>query len=302
MDGLLNIYKPSGPTSHDVVAAVRRIVGQKRVGHTGTLDPIAEGVMVICLGRATRLSQYIAGAEKEYRCRAVLGVATDTQDCTGRVVEQHSASAVTLERFLEVSGSFVGEIEQIPPMISALKHKGERLYDIARRGESVERKARRITIHSLEVLSFEPGERATAEMAVRCSSGTYIRTLCADIGAALGCGAHMEFLCRDRVGRFDIGESVSCERLAHLVSQGRLNECVVGMDAAVEGLPRAVVSREDARAAACGMEVACRTDAAHGCQARILDVDEVLLGIGQVIDRGGAKAVKPKTVLVEADS
>ena len=247
MDGVLNIRKPGGPTSHDVVDEVRRIFEQKKVGHAGTLDPMATGVLVVCLGRATRIVEYLMGAPKEYRARMALGISTDTQDATGAVTGERDASPVTREAFEEAAAAFVGEIEQVPPMISALKHGGRPLYKLARDGITVERAPRTVTIHSIEVIGFQPGvggqepgaEGASpsllleAEIRVRCSSGTYIRTLCADIGEKLGCGAHMTALERTSVGRFRIEDSVTLEELCRASSEGRMGK---GNDSQVQPL------------------------------------------------------------------
>lgn len=301
MDGILNVRKPAGPTSHDVVAQVRRIVGQKRVGHAGTLDPMAEGVLVVCLGKATRLVQFLVGEAKEYRCVLALGAATDTQDGTGRVTEEQDASWVTAELLQAACGGFVGDIEQVPPMVSAVKHQGKRLYEIARRGESVERQPRRVSIYSLDVCSFTPGVRASAEMVVRCSSGTYIRTLCEDIGEKLGCPAHMGSLVRLKVGRFSIETAASTQDLEFAAQQGRLDKYVLGMETAVAALPQAVVTDANAAAAAHGARVACETEASSGSRVRITCCDGKLIGIGLVERSDGEKWVKPRVVLVDSD-
>ncbi len=207
MDGIVNIYKPLGITSHGAVAKVRKILGMKKVGHTGTLDPDAEGVLPICIGKGTKLAGMLTDADKKYRAVIRLGIVTDTQDATGKVLSESEVN-VSEEKFLETIKKFVGEIDQIPPMYSALKVNGEKLYDLARKGIEIERKPRKITIYSVEVSGFD-GQRAYLD--VSCSKGTYIRTLCHDIGQRLGCGAIMESLVRTKSGPFEIDKSISFE-------------------------------------------------------------------------------------------
>ena len=202
MNGVLNIDKPAGMTSHDVVGRVRRLAHLKRVGHAGTLDPDATGVLLVCLGQATRLSDYLADEGKAYRAVLALGQTTTTEDASGAILAQTDAAAVTQADLAALLPRFVGEILQTPPMVSAVHHEGRRLYELARAGVTVERTARTIRIDSLELLDFTPGILARATLDVVCGKGTYIRTLCADLGAALGVGGHMASLRRTRVGAF----------------------------------------------------------------------------------------------------
>ena len=202
MDGFLVIDKPAGWTSHDVVARIRRLAGQKRVGHTGTLDPDATGVLLVCLGAATRLIEYIGHYHKVYRTTLALGVETDSQDATGVITKVCDASHITEGDLQAALPAFRGGIEQIPPMVSAVHHEGKRLYELAREGLTVERKPRPVTIYRLDAAGFHSGEIARATLYVECSSGTYVRTLCADIGNVLGVGGHMETLRRTAVGPF----------------------------------------------------------------------------------------------------
>jgi len=298
VDGVLNVRKPAGPTSHDVVDEIRRIFGLKRVGHAGTLDPMASGVLVVCLGRATRIVEYLMGLPKEYRARMILGISTDTQDSTGAVIADRDASGVTRDSFEKAVRQFIGEIEQVPPMISAIKHGGERLYKLARQGKSVERAPRRVRVYSIDVVAFEEANRKSAEIIVRCSSGTYIRTLCSDIGGVLGCGAHMSALERTKVGRFAVEDSVTVEDLERAAQEGRLNSLVIGMAQALSDLPCVIIGVEDVLRAANGMTVPCfGTDSLAG-PVRILSQDGFLIGCGEVItDRVGC-SVKPRKVLV----
>ncbi|GBC94240.1 tRNA pseudouridine synthase B [bacterium HR16] len=213
MDALLNLYKPAGMTSREAVDAVRRILGVRRAGHTGTLDPGAEGVLLICLGKATRLNEFLQWLPKTYRATMVLGVQTDTQDMEGKVIASTDAGGITREMLEAVLPRFTGEIEQIPPMHSAVHHEGRRLYELAREGKVVSREARKVQVYRLELLRFSPGEHPEAEIEVECSTGTYIRTLCADIGDALGAGGAMKSLVRTAIGAFRVENAVTLQQL-----------------------------------------------------------------------------------------
>ena len=209
MNGIVIVDKPQGWTSQDVVSKLRGVFKTRRIGHGGTLDPMATGVLPVFVGRATRGVEFFEHAEKTYEAVLQLGVTTDTEDTTGRVLEEKPVS-VTKEEFLAVLPRFRGEIAQIPPMYSALKVNGQKLYDLARQGKEVERKSRKITIFRLECLSFDGN---TAKLLVHCSKGTYIRTLCKDIGAALGCGGCMAALRRVTAGEYTIEKAVSLQEL-----------------------------------------------------------------------------------------
>jgi len=202
-DGLVVVDKAPKWTSHDVVAKLRGVYGQKRVGHAGTLDPDATGVLLVGLGRVTRLMRYLQGAGKEYRARVVFGIATDTLDASGAVLER-TEMTIARDTLDAAARGFVGDIEQVPPMVSALKVGGRRLYEMARAGEEIERAARPVRIDELIVEEFEPGAYPEATIRVSCSSGTYIRTLAADLGAALGGCAHLGTLRRLRVGGYTL--------------------------------------------------------------------------------------------------
>lgn len=214
MDGVLNLLKPPGMTSHDVVGYVRRVLKTKRVGHTGTLDPGVPGVLPICVGRATRLAEYIAGKDKAYRAEIMFGIATDTQDSFGTVLSESDGTHLSKGDIAYALTRFQGDIMQVPPMMSAVKVGGKRLYDLARQGIEVERAARPVTIYSLRLLRFTPGARPTAMVDVVCSKGTYIRTLAHDIGQVLGTGGHLSFLVRTRSGPFRLEQAATLEELA----------------------------------------------------------------------------------------
>lgn len=232
LNGIINVYKEAGFTSHDVVAKMRGICGQKKIGHTGTLDPAATGVLPVCLGSGTRLCDMLTEKDKEYAAVLLLGVTTDTQDITGAVLSQKEVKA-SEEEVKEAVMSFVGDYDQIPPMYSALKVNGKKLYELARAGKEVEREARRVRIEEIEILHMEL-PRVT--MRVVCSKGTYIRTLCADIGNKLGCGGTMESLQRTRVGIFKLEEALTLSQLQEKKEDGTLPSCVKPVDACFEHL------------------------------------------------------------------
>ena len=211
MDGIVIVDKPAGWTSQDVVSKLRGVLHTKRIGHGGTLDPMATGVLPVFVGRATRAVEFFEHAEKTYEATLRLGIATDTEDITGTVLEEKPVS-VTEEQLLQVVEKFRGEIFQIPPMYSAIKINGQKLCDLARKGKQVERTPRKITIFALELLSFADN---TAKLRVHCSKGTYIRTLCKDIGEALDCGGCMESLRRVTAGEYAISQAVTMETLVN---------------------------------------------------------------------------------------
>lgn len=221
--GVINVYKEAGFTSHDVVARLRGICKQKKIGHTGTLDPDAVGVLPVCLGNATRLCDMLTDRTKEYVASFRLGIVTDTQDLSGRVLESHTPD-IDPQSVRQAVSSFVGDQLQVPPMYSALKVDGKRLYELAREGKTVERKARQITIYELELLKEEHPDYT---MRVCCSKGTYIRTLCHDIGQKLGCGGVMTQLLRSRVGEFRAEDAYRLSEIQSFAEAGRLQEILV---------------------------------------------------------------------------
>ena len=244
MDGVLVCDKPAGMTSHDVVARVRRLAGQRRVGHGGTLDPPATGVLVLALGRATRLLPFLPTEPKRYLATVAFGAETDTLDAAGTVTATADASGVGEAGLLAAMAGFLGPQQQVPPMVSAIKVGGERLYAKARRGEQVERAPRPIVIHELELLGFTAGERPLARIEVACSGGTYVRSLAADLGQALGTLAHLASLRRTAVGRFTEQEARTLEDLA---GAGELEAAV--LDPATAMGPEAVRALTPAEAA-----------------------------------------------------
>lgn len=211
MDGIINVYKEKGFTSHDVVAKLRGIFHQKKIGHTGTLDPDATGVLPVCLGKATKVCDLLTDKDKTYQAVVRLGVVTDTQDMSGTILNKSTVN-VTKEQLLEKAASFVGEISQIPPMYSAIKINGKKLYELAREGKEVERKPRQIIIHSIQIEEIDLDNHLFS-MTVECQKGTYIRTLCHDLGQELGCGAVMEELIRTKVSDFSMDKALTLSEI-----------------------------------------------------------------------------------------
>jgi tRNA pseudouridine55 synthase len=295
IDGVLAIDKPAGIGSTDVVRVVRRVSGQKRVGHTGTLDPEATGVLVVCLGRATRLVRFLQAGRKTYLAQLVLGVETTTQDAAGSVVAERSAGGVTETDLRGALADHVGEIEQVPPMVSAVKVGGERLYERARRGEEIEREPRRVTIHRIELVAFEPGERAYATLLVTCSAGTYIRTLAHDVGNQLGTGGSLTGLRRTANGPFPIEDAHPLPEVEAAAERGSLGELVLSMAQAVRDLPHVVVDRVEAREVATGRPLPAR--GTEGPYAVLDGDDRRLLAI--YADRDGRG--RPEAVFVQPD-
>ncbi len=239
-DGIINIYKERGFTSHDVVAKLRGILKQKKIGHTGTLDPEAEGVLPVCLGKGTKLCDLLTDRDKIYETVLLLGQSTDTQDTTGAVMERSEVSVLE-EQVKEAIMSFVGEYAQVPPMYSALKVNGQKLCDLARAGKEVERKPRQVRIHQIEILDMD---LPRVRMSVSCSKGTYIRTLCHDIGEKLGCHGCMERLLRTRSGMFCLERSVTLSEVEKLRDEGRLDEIIQSVDEVFKGLASVTLKEE----------------------------------------------------------
>ncbi len=243
MDGVLNINKPPGMTSHDIVQAMRRITGEKRVGHTGTLDPMATGVLVLCAGKATRIAQYLEAGEKEYKAVMRLGVTTDTLDAEGRVLETRPYSPPDRSQLLQALKQFTGTIMQQPPAYSAIKVNGVASYKLAREGKAEPLKPRQVTIFDIELTAYKD---PFVSLTVKCSKGVYIRTLCADLGEALGPGAHLTSLMRTRSGRFGIDQAVTLDEIAVLTTAGALGKVLIPLDEALADFPVVTVERTEA--------------------------------------------------------
>lgn len=250
MDGIINVLKPAGMTSHDVVAFIRRNLKEKKVGHTGTLDPGVTGVLPICLGKGTKIAQFLTDDEKVYRGEMTLGKITSTQDSFGETLEVKSPVKVTEDQIREVIKEFIGVIEQIPPMVSAVKHKGRRLYELAREGIEVERKVRKIEIFSIEIIYIK--DIGTNEpkvlMDIRCSKGTYIRTLFHDIGQRLGVGAFMSNLIRIQTGPFNIDSALTLEEIISAKENNSLESIVHSIDTGIKKLHQIVIKEQVVKA------------------------------------------------------
>ncbi len=251
MHGVLNIDKPSGITSHDVVQQVRRLFREKRVGHTGTLDPSATGVLVLCVGKATRIAQYLEAGVKEYRAVMRLGVTTDTLDADGQVLERRQYRSPDKEQLSAVLNSFQGSLLQRPPVFSAIKVRGVPSYKLARQGKAKPLEPRRVTIDRIELIDYNDPLIA---IKVTCSKGVYIRTLCADIGEALGCGAHLSNLVRTRSGVFRIEEAVNLDQLASRPVDS-LETALISMEKALESVPALIVTGDEAKKIAQGNRI-----------------------------------------------
>ncbi|MFN2454777.1 MAG: tRNA pseudouridine(55) synthase TruB [Pyrinomonadaceae bacterium] len=315
MNGVLIIDKPVGLTSHDVVARVRRILSERRVGHTGTLDPFATGVLVILVGRATKLAQFLNGAEKEYQALIRFGYATDTGDATGTrrtkeppSVETDSASWSDA-RITATLESLRGEQRQVPPMYSAKKVGGKKLYELARQGVEIEREAARIFIRELEAIGRDDGsflkrnEDGTADMMARvvCSAGTYVRVLAETIGEKLGAGAHLAELRRTRAGAFKITDALTLDELQRMAEEGTATTAILSPDAALPEMPLLHLTEQDARAVRHGIAVRVsdsalkETELPDGCYVRMREPPDNLIAVG-VYD-AAQRTVRPRVLI-----
>ncbi len=282
MTGIILLDKPKDITSFGAVARVRRICGEKKCGHTGTLDPIATGVLTVMLGGATRFIELLPSHNKAYRASFRLGTITDTLDITGKILETREVS-VTAEEVKEKLKAFLGDISQLPPMYSAVSVNGQRLYDLARQGIEVERKSRQVTVFSIDVLS-ENEETGEYEIQVECSSGTYIRTLISDLGEALGCGAVMTDLRRTKANGFEIRNAVTLEQLEEAVNGGKISDLLIPVDRALEEYPVIKVSEAQAKRFRNGGELSLerlRYPRMLG-YFRVYDPDGNFIGIGEI--------------------
>ncbi|MDO3410653.1 tRNA pseudouridine(55) synthase TruB [Saccharibacillus sp. CPCC 101409] len=299
-DGVLPVYKPAGMTSHDVVAKCRRLLKMKRIGHTGTLDPSVTGVLPLCLGRATRMVEYLQEMPKEYRAVLKLGIATDTEDLTGTVVERMDVVEVREERMREVLEEFRGPIMQTPPMYSAVKVDGKRLYELAREGKTVERKARQVSIHELELTGFESLDQPEASLRVLCSKGTYIRTLCVDIGARLGVPSAMAELKRTLSAGIGVDRCLTFEEIERRMEEGTLEEALLRADKAASHMPEHVVDERKLENALRGQKLPAWAvlPSAEGAQEqfRLYAPDDRFIGIYKWDEEAG-KIVPVKVFL-----
>jgi len=279
LNGIINVYKEKGFTSHDVVAKLRGILHQKKIGHTGTLDPDAEGVLPVCLGKATKLCDMLTDKDKTYEAVLLLGTETDTQDVTGKTLSQYQGdfTAFSREHIIETIESFIGAYHQIPPMYSALKVNGKKLYELAREGKEIERQPRLVYIHNIVINKIDLPK---VSITVECSKGTYIRTLCHDIGKVLGCGGCMDSLIRTKAGRFSIKESLTLDQIAE--AKESLRDYIFPIDAMFEIYPDFIVAEEFNKLLYNGNKIPLKdmdaSDITNGC-VRVYDSSRHFVGI-----------------------
>jgi tRNA pseudouridine55 synthase len=303
MDGLINVLKPPGMTSHDVILHLRKIFGIQRIGHAGTLDPGAAGVLPVCVGQGTKVAEFLMDHRKRYRGEMVLGIRTDTYDAGGKVLQKQAPINVDLRQLEKVFRGFVGEIRQIPPMVSALHYQGKRLYQLAREGKSVKREARRVTVYSLDILKVEEDlvhPRILFE--IFCSKGTYVRSICAEIGEKLGCGAYLSFLVRTASGPFEIKDALTLEEIEGLWVKGD-RSFILPVDYGLEEIPALTVKERAVKNVINGTPLA--PSGIKGVLGnnnppqlvRLYSPEGVLLAIGEYKVLGGGRwFYKPKKV------
>ena len=253
MDGIINVNKPLGITSHDVVYKLRKLLNIKKIGHTGTLDPDAQGVLPMCIGKGTKLAELLTATDKQYLAELTLGAITDTQDKSGNILETFSVN-VDEEKIHSAVMNFIGEIEQIPPMYSAIKIDGKKLYELAREGKTVERKPRTVTVKNIQIEEIDL-TRNTVTMLVDCTKGTYIRTLCEDIGKALGCGGYMSALTRTKSGRFDIENAYTLSQIEEMLAENDLSFFTPVHEAMPE-YPKIILAERNAKKVRYGIKIA----------------------------------------------
>jgi tRNA pseudouridine55 synthase len=282
--GFLNVCKPRGFTSHDVVAVVRRTVGTRRVGHAGTLDPLAEGVLPVCVGRYTRLVDYVSEGEKGYYAELLLGVRTSTDDAEGKVVEQRPVPALSQANLDRTLDAFRGRIQQVPPAYSAVKVAGRRAYDLARRGDAPVLAAREVTVHQIDVLRWDS---PTLAVRIACSKGTYVRSIVRDLGEALGCGAHLTRLVRLWVGPFALADAASLDEIQPAAEVGAVGTILLPAEVALGLLPAAIVEPRRLLDMSHGRPWPAQTDVDISGLARVYDSDGLLLGLAERDARRG---------------
>jgi len=243
MNGILNIFKPKGISSYKVVKEVRNILNISKAGHTGTLDPSASGVLLICIGQATKIAEFLVGMKKHYQGEMILGISTDSQDAEGKIIGKKEVSTdINEKRIKDIFRKYEGTISQMPPMFSAAHYKGKRLYHLARKGIDVKRNPKKVKIYQLNLINFAQKVNPIVKFEVVCSKGTYVRTLCNDIGDELGCGAHLSNLVRKKVGNFSIEDSLNLEELKKEKALGK--RYLISIDSALEELNKITLKNE----------------------------------------------------------
>jgi tRNA pseudouridine55 synthase len=243
MNGILNIFKPKGISSYQVVREVRNILNISKVGHTGTLDPAASGVLLICLGQATKIAEFLVSKKKHYQGEMTLGITTDSQDAEGKIIgKKEVGTDIDEKRIRDIFQKYEGTISQVPPMFSAVHYKGKRLYHLARKGIEVKRSPKEVKIYQFNLINYDQRVNPIVKFEVVCSKGTYVRTLCNDIGNELGCGAHLSSLIRKKVGNFSIEDSINLEEFREDKTLGKRN--LISIDSALEGFKKITVKNE----------------------------------------------------------
>lgn len=303
MDGILLVIKPSDMTSFDVVSYLRGIFKIKKIGHAGTLDPAACGLLPICLGKATKAIDWFQDFDKSYRAEMVLGLITDTQDAEGNIIEENE---VYVDRTTVVNtiNAFVGEYAQVPPMYSAIKIKGRKLYELARQGIEVERKARNVYISKIDALEIkENSDKTTVRFDVDCSKGTYIRTLCHDIGQKLGCGAHMSFLVRTRVGQFSLADGITLEDIKKHQEEETLASILKPIDLLFQNYEKVIIDRALMKRFLNGAYVFLNKYDFSQMEktVRVYSENDIFLGLGKVFVDGERKKMKVEKLFVSND-
>ncbi len=296
MHGLIVIDKPSGPTSHDVVSHCRRLFQQRKIGHAGTLDPLATGVLVMGLGQATRLLDYVHRLDKEYLAEFHFGLRTDSQDLSGQIVSRCSMAHLTPSKLIAVIPQFLGNIVQIPPAYSAVHYEGKRLYEMARAGVVVKAKPRTVQVFEMDLIDFRPGEYPVAKMRIRCGAGVYVRTIASDMGDALGGGGAMGALKRTRVGPFDIADSITLEQIETITFTDREALLLPALKA-VESLPKIQIISEQLHQLVHGRSIQAPEGLViNNGEVAVLDSGGKLAAIAEIHKESGW--LRPKKVLV----
>lgn len=295
MNGIINVLKPPGMTSFDVVAYLRKLLQIKKIGHTGTLDPGTAGVLPICIGNATKAIEYLTDKCKEYRAELTLGVTTDTQDSTGRVIRT-SEVLPERERILETISSFKGKQMQVPPMYSAVSIGGVRLYKLARSGVEVERPPREIEIYSINIINIIQNRKVIFD--VKCSKGTYVRTLCHDIGEKLGCGGHMSFLLRTAAGNFKLHDAVTLEEIKRKRDENKINEIIMPTESALTQFGSVKLNGADQKKLINGAYVQITEDMVDDEIIRVYDSSGSFFALAEVYNRNGKKYLKSKKLFL----
>lgn len=292
MDGVINILKPPGMTSFDVIGFLRGLLRIAKIGHAGTLDPGAVGVLPVFVGKATKAIEYVMDKDKLYRAELTLGVETDTQDSYGEVINTNVVD-VTPEQIVNAVKGFEGKQKQIPPMYSAIKVNGKKLYELAREGVTIERSPREIEIYSLNVIKISGNTRVRVIFDIACSKGTYIRTLCADIGRSLGCGGHMSFLIRLKAGQFGISNAVTLEEISGAVKENRLSQYITAVDKVFDNMDRVVLCKNEEKRFVSGCSVKLSNECSgYAGTVRVYDDEERFLALGKVSGGNGSLFLK----------